>query len=108
MNTRYFDAVVFKPKRNIIFYGFGVFANYNGEDVDLKFKWKIGDDGEHSEEFKQVYADSDKDPDRKWFTIDIRDFGVKPIKVGEGERLHVMAAVNNDNCRRCFYGYCGY
>jgi hypothetical protein len=39
MNTRYWDAVVFIPKRNIIFYGWGVFANFNGADVDLKVQW---------------------------------------------------------------------
>jgi len=34
MNTRYYDAVIFKPKQNISFMGFGVFANYNGSDVE--------------------------------------------------------------------------
>jgi hypothetical protein len=39
MNTRYWDAVVFIPKRNIVFFGWGLFANFNGSDMDLKVQW---------------------------------------------------------------------
>jgi hypothetical protein len=39
MNTRYYDAVVFIPKRNIVFYGWGLFASFTGNDFDLKVQW---------------------------------------------------------------------
>lgn len=107
MNTRYWDAVVFIPKRNIVFFGWGLFANFNGTDMDLKVQWQIGEQGEKSDEYELKMSDSDKEPEKKWFTIDIREFGVKPIKVNEGERIHVKCKVGNDEQRRCFYGYSG-
>ena len=60
-----------------------------------------------SEEYELEFADSAKDPERKWHTIDIRDVGVKPIKVNEGQVIHVKTKVDNDDMRRCFYGYSG-
>jgi hypothetical protein len=51
--------------------------------------------------------DAEKDSEKKWHTIDIREFGVKPIRVAEGERIHVKCKVANDDQRRCFYGYSG-
>jgi len=43
MNTRYWDAVVFVPKRNVMFFGFGVMANYNGKDMKIKVQWNVGE-----------------------------------------------------------------
>jgi hypothetical protein len=106
MNTRYWDAVVFIPKRPVLFYGWGLFANYNGNDMQVKIQYAIGD-GEKSEEYERLFADSEKDPEKKWFTIDLREFGIKPIKVNEGERIHVKCKVGTDDQRRCFYGYSG-
>ena len=105
MNTRYWDAVIFKPKRNIWFFGWGLFANYNGKDIKVKIQWKI--DEEQSEEFELEFADGSKDAEKKWHTIDIRDVGVKPIKVNEGQVIHVKTKVDDDEMRRCFYGYSG-
>jgi len=105
MNTRYWDAVVFKPKRTIWFFGWGLFANYNGKDIKVKIQWKI--DEEQSEEFEMEFADGSKDAEKKWHTIDIRDVGVKPIKVNEGQVIHVKTKVDDDEMRRCFYGYSG-
>lgn len=53
------------------------------------------------------FSDGDKDAEKKWFTIDIREVGVKPIKVNEGEVIHVKCKVGDDEMRRCFYGYSG-
>lgn len=106
MNQSYFDAVIFKPKCNIVFHGFGLFANYNGHNLDLKVAWAIGE--EKSDEFTLTKRDDEKDSEKKWHTITLNELGVKPIKVLEGTQIHVMAKVTNDNCRRVFYGYEGY
>lgn len=105
MNPRYWDAVVFKPKRNVWFFGWGILANYNNKDMKIKFQWKIGE--EQSEEYELDFPDGEKDEEKKWHTIDIRNVGCKPIKVNEGERIHVKAKVGSDETRRCFYGYSG-
>jgi hypothetical protein len=74
--------------------------------MDLKVQWQIGEHGEKSEEFELLVTDDQK-CERKWHTIDIRQFGVKPIKVAEGERIHVKCKVGSNDQRRCFYGYNG-
>lgn len=106
MNTRYWDAVVFIPKRTIMFHGFGVLANYNQKDVTYKVQWNIRD--QDSEEYETFRADADKDPQKKWHEINIKEFGCKPIKCNEGDRIHCKIKVTNDDHRRCFYGYSGY
>jgi hypothetical protein len=106
MNTVYWDAVVFVPKRNIVFLGWGIFANYNSKDVTCMVQWQIGEESK-SEEYEVELIDSEKDEEKKWFTVDIRDLGQKPIKVSEGTQITVKVKVTNDDNRRCFYGYCG-
>jgi hypothetical protein len=110
MNTTYYDAVVFVPKKNIVFFGWGLFANYNGKDISYKVAWRIGKDGVKSDEHEVSFLDSEKDPEKKWNTVDLRKLGVKPIRVSEGEHIHVMAKIveGTDDARRCFYGYGGY
>ena len=46
MSSSYWDAVVFIPKRDIWFFGFGLFSNYNNKDVGIKFQWNLGKEGE--------------------------------------------------------------
>ena len=50
MNT-YPDAVAFVPKRKIIWYGFGLYANYHGKEIKYKVQFAI-DDEEPSDEFE--------------------------------------------------------
>jgi hypothetical protein len=106
MNVTYYDAVCFVPKTNVYFHGFGVMANYNGKDLTYKIKWSIDD--EMSEEYEVSKVDSEKDPDRKWHSINLSEIGVKPIKVSEGQKIHCLIKVTNDDVRRCLYGYSGY
>ena len=106
MSSNYYDAVVFKPKRNIIFHGFGINAHYNGTDVTYRFKWKIDD--ELSDEQTLECKDGEKEPVKKWHVVDIKELGFKPIKVMEGQKIDIMIKVANDNMRRCFYGTGGY
>jgi len=44
METYSWDAVIFVPKRNIKFLGFGIMASYNDKDMKYKIKWVIDDD----------------------------------------------------------------
>mmetsp|Transcript_18089 Transcript_18089/g.30880 ORF Transcript_18089/g.30880 Transcript_18089/m.30880 type:complete len:198 (+) Transcript_18089:464-1057(+) len=69
MNTRYYDAVVFIPKRTVYFFGFGIFANYNKANMELKVKWVI--DSVESEEHEVNFDDDEKDPEKKWFEVNI-------------------------------------
>lgn len=106
MNTTYYDACVFVPKCAINFMGFGVMASYNNMDCKYKVQWSIDD--EKSEEYEIEKADGDKDPEKKWHEIRLSDFGVKPIKISEGTKLHCKIKVCSDDYRRCYYGYSGY
>ena len=36
MNTRYWDAMVLKPKCRVYFLGYGMLANYNANDMNVK------------------------------------------------------------------------
>jgi hypothetical protein len=38
METEYKDAVIFKPKVEVVFYGFGLFTNYHNKDVTYKIQ----------------------------------------------------------------------
>ena len=40
----YLDAVIFKPKRDIVFYGYGVFSSYFKRDFTVKCGWEIEDE----------------------------------------------------------------
>ena len=52
--------------------------------------------------------DADKDPDNNWFTFKLKDVGVPPIKVSEGQEIHCCLKVMNDDYRRTWYGQGGY
>ena len=110
MSTSYWDAVAFIPKKDIWFCGFGLFANYNCKDIVFKIQWHLGKEGEEyaSEEYEVELKDSDKDTEKKWWLIDIRDVGEKPLKVRDGTYLHIKVKVDSDDNRRCHYGYNGY
>lgn len=85
MEEHSWDAVIFIPKRTILFYGFGIMANYNSKDMKYRLKWVIDEEDEFGDE-GVIYEipDADKDPEKKWFTIRLADMGYKPIKVNEG------------------------
>ena len=67
-------------------------GNYNNRDVTYIVKWYIND--EKSEEHTISVTDAgDKDPEKKWYSIDIKEFGEKPVLLGEGDKV--------DCCVRC-------
>ena len=43
MSDSYWDAVAFKPTKDIYFLGFGVLNQYEKKDFTIKFKWFIDD-----------------------------------------------------------------
>jgi hypothetical protein len=41
MSESYYDAVMFRPKKNIYFLGFGLLNQYEKKDFTLKFKYNV-------------------------------------------------------------------
>ena len=81
------DAVIFKPKRDIVFYGYGVFSSYYKRDITIKCGWEIDD--ERSEMHEITFVEADKS-EKNTFDFLLTDVGEKPIKVKEGSSIHVL------------------
>jgi hypothetical protein len=77
-------------------------ANYSKKDMSFKIKWIIDEDA--SEEYEFEFLNDEKDEENNWFTIDIREKGCKPIKVSEGQKIHVCAKVMKEEHRPVYYG----
>ena len=50
MSDNYYDAVVYKPKQDIYFLGFGFLNQYEKKDFKLKFKYQV--EAVESQEFE--------------------------------------------------------
>lgn len=100
--------MAFIPKKDVWFFGFGIMGNYHSYDWTLKVKWRVGEDGEASE-YSIDLKTADRDPDKRWQTIDIRTLGEKPVKVTEGTKIHclVKCAHDDGSYMRCYYGQYG-
>ncbi len=72
--------------------------------MTLTVQWAIDDF--QSEEYIKEFMDSEKDPEKKWFLVDIRQFGEKPVKVSKGSLIHCKVKSMNDDMaiNRTFYG----
>lgn len=79
MSRSYWDAVAFKPKRDVTFYGFGFFGNYNNSKQDLVLGWAIDDD--EVQKVEATYEVDDLDPEKKWCRFLITDHGFKGVRV---------------------------
>lgn len=104
------DAVKFVPKRDVVFFGFGIGANYYSKDNQLIFQWNLGDRGEdyESEEYTVEFLAAEKEEGKFWHSFDIRSVGAKPLKVAEGQAIHVkVKATKEDDFRKLHYGYSG-
>lgn len=99
LSTYYWDAVAFVPKRDVIFFGFGIMSNYRDKDVKHVLQWQLGEGGNDysSEEFEVEFANEDADQEKKWWSFDIRSVGEKPIKVPEGQQIHVKMKTTRDD-----------
>ena len=51
------NAVAFRPLKDIYFFGFGVLGNYFSKDIKIKVQWAIDDF--QSEEYIQENKDSE-------------------------------------------------
>lgn len=89
MGTSYYDGIVFIPKVNITFFGWGIFASYRGHDQTFNVRWKI--DSEYSDKYEVSFVHSERDPEGNWHEVDLRNLGVSPIFVPAGTRLNVLA-----------------
>ena len=104
------SAIAFRPLRDIYFFGFGLTTNFYSKDMILKVQWAIDDF--QSKEYIKEFKDSEKDPEKKWFLVDIRQFGEKPVKVSKGSLIHCKVKSMQDDdsgeINSTFYGYNGF
>ena len=102
MGTSYYDGVIFIPKQDIYFLGWGLFACYRGHDQTFKIQWKINEDrsAQHTVSFKH----SERDPEKNWHEVDITTLGESPIFCPEGTKINVLAYPQTDDMRRIWYG----
>ena len=100
------NAVAYKPRKNVVFRGFGIFANRNNKDFDCFVKWEI--DGKESEEYKVSFVDAEK-CEHKMFDFLLKDVGVRAIRVAKGSLIHVgiKFGEGDNNSRRSIAGYNG-
>ena len=62
-----------------------------------------------SEEFDVELPHENREVDKWWYLIDIRDLGEKPMAVEEGQIINVlMKATKDDETRQSAYGHGGY
>ena len=102
MGCSYYDGIVFIPKVNIHFFGWGLFASYRGHDQAFHVRWKIDDD--YSEKYEVSFRHEERDPENNWHEVDLRTLGVSPIYCPAGTRVNVLAYPDEDEMRRTWYG----
>ena len=88
-------------------------ANYLNKDVGFKFAWAIGDDDPLLDPPAEItLMDADKDPQKKWWHVKLKDLGHKPIKVSEGTKIHICVKLiengTNSEYRHTLFGDYGY
>ena len=103
MSYNYWDAICFIPQKDIMLHGFGIFAHRNDRSCQHVLKW--GTEGNFSDEHKVEFEDGDKDPEKKWWTFNLKDVGERPYKVASGEKLHIFLKAQNEDSRKCWYEY---
>ena len=117
LSTTSVDALKFIPKRDIKFFGFGMFSNYNGKDMTMKVSWFLEDeDPGESREWYEVTVNIDEcelayeGSPGKVFDFYIQSVGQKPFIVREGQKLTVMAKSTHSDSTlaRQYYGSDGY
>lgn len=103
MTVNYYEAVCFKPKKAITFFGFGLYTHREGADCKFKVQWMIDD--ARSEAYEIECPNETADQEKKWYTFDIRSVGERPVKCPEGTKIHCKVAPLNDESRKCWYTY---
>ena len=105
-STNTWDAVAYKPKRNVVFRGFGIFANSNNKDFNCFLKWEV--DGKESDEYEVHFVNSER-CEHKMFEFHLKDVGARAFKVSEGTLIHVGIKFPQEDSdyRRSVSGYNG-
>ena len=83
-------------------------ANYSKKDMTYIVKWFTNE--EESEEYTIAVTDAgDKDPEKQWYEIVLKDLGVKPIACSEGVKIEILVKCDSSEreIRRSTYGYDG-
>jgi len=105
MSDTYYDAVIFKPKCDVYFLGFGFLNQYEKKDFKLKFKYNA--DGQECAETEIDITQDMLGPDNA-FEIDFQKLGITPVPVKADSPIHIMAKVQVSGPMRFNYGYDGY
>ena len=104
MSETQWDAVVFKPKKDIYFLGFGFLNQYEKKDFKITFKYNV--DGNDSPEMEfDICQDTAVD---NMLEVDFQKLGISPIAVRAEVQLHLMAKAHCSTSLRFNYGYDGY
>jgi hypothetical protein len=90
MSETYYDAVIFKPKCDVYFLGFGLLNQYEKKDFKLKFKCNI--EGVESPE-TEVDITQDQLQAENMFEIDFQKLGISPVSVKADIPIHILAKV---------------
>ena len=93
LNSRQWNSVIFIPKRDILFLGFGMYVTFKKDDIKLKIQWRLGKDGVdyQSEEHDIDLIHENHEPDTYYHTIDIQDLDYEPLRVSEGTHIYILA-----------------
>lgn len=78
MSDTYYDAIIFKPKMDVYYLGFGFTNQYEKKDFKIKFKHNI--DGQDMEE-KEVEITQDMLGQDGFFEVDYQKLGIQPVAV---------------------------
>lgn len=74
----YFDAVLFRPKQDVMFMGFGLTKQYENHDFTMKFSYKIGDEGEKSS-VAEITMNSGMLNEEQMFLITLEQLGLENV-----------------------------
>lgn len=100
MSSSSWEGLVFTPKRDVWWFGCGVFGEYQGKDMPIAFQWYIGE--EKSEEYKFSVPGAELDEQNKWTPIDIREYcSHPPIHVSEGTKITIQFKVTSNDIEYC-------
>ena len=98
------DAIIFKPKRDIYFFGIGIYANDHQKDMTMSIWWGIND-AEVSEKLDKLFIDGEKDEESCTHDFNFVDMGLaQKVKVSAEEDLEIYLGLKDSGSTTCWYG----
>ena len=100
------DAIIFKPKRDIYFFGIGIFANDGHKDMTMSIWWSING-SEESEKLDKLFIDAEKDEESGTHDFNFVEMGLaQKVKVSAEEGLEIYLGLKDcgGSSTRCWYG----